>query len=100
MEPARVFALGDGLHEADGVSLIPMSAKLDLRKGSDATILIFRRGTIDAALMDANPKLKLIQRIGARADAHRSGRRRSSAAFWCRACRARRCSSPPSTRSC
>ncbi len=31
--------------------------------------MIFRRGTIDAALMDANPKLKLIQRIGARADA-------------------------------
>ena len=53
----------------DGVSLIPMSAKLDLRKGSDAAILIFRRGSIDAALMDANPNLKLIQRIGARADA-------------------------------
>src|ERR1043166_1781335 len=46
-----------------------MSAKVDLRKGSDATMLIFRRGLIDAALMDANPKLKLIQRIGARADA-------------------------------
>src|ERR1044072_9718436 len=48
VEPARVLALGDGLHEADGVSLIPMSAKLDLRKGSDATVLIFRRGSIDA----------------------------------------------------
>jgi phosphoglycerate dehydrogenase-like enzyme len=46
-----------------------MSAKMDLRKGSDATILIFRRGNIDAALMDANPRLKLIQRMGARADA-------------------------------
>jgi phosphoglycerate dehydrogenase-like enzyme len=32
-------------------------------------MLIFRRGAIDAALMDANPKLRLIQRIGARADA-------------------------------
>ena len=69
MDPARVYALGNGLHESDGVSLIPMSAKVDLRKGSDAAILIFRRGAIDAALMDANPKLKLIQRIGARADA-------------------------------
>ena len=69
VDPAHVHALGDGLHESDGVSLIPMAAKADLRKGSDATILIFRRGTIDAALMDANPKLKLIQRIGARADA-------------------------------
>ena len=69
MDPAQVYALGSGLHESDGVSLIPMSAKLDLRKGSDADILIFRRGAIDAAFMDANPKLKLIQRLGARADA-------------------------------
>jgi phosphoglycerate dehydrogenase-like enzyme len=68
MEPARVFAAGRALHESDGVVLIPMAAKLDLRKGSDASILIFRRGNIDAALMAANPKLKLIQRIGARAD--------------------------------
>src|SRR4029077_5135939 len=69
VDPARVHALGNGLHENDGVSLIPMSAKVDLRQGSDAAILIFRRGAIDAALMDANPKLKLIQRLGARADA-------------------------------
>jgi len=68
MEPAQVFAAGRGLHEADGVALIPMAAKLDLRKGSDASILIFRRGIIDAALLAANPKLKLIQRIGARRD--------------------------------
>jgi phosphoglycerate dehydrogenase-like enzyme len=68
MEPAQVFAAGRGLHRADDVTLIPMSAKLDLRQGSDASILIFRRGTIDTALMDANPKLKLIQRIGARPD--------------------------------
>jgi len=69
MDLARIFAAGRGLHEADGVSLIPMAAKLDIRKGSDASILIFRRGAIDASLMDANPKLRLIQRIGARADA-------------------------------
>jgi phosphoglycerate dehydrogenase-like enzyme len=67
-EPARVYDAGRGLHETDGVSLVPMSAKLDLREGSDASILIFRRGVIDAALMDASPKLKLIQRIGARPD--------------------------------
>lgn len=69
MEPSRVYAAGRGLHEADGVSLVPMAAKLDLRQGSDASILIFRRGVIGAALMNANPKLKLIQRIGARPDA-------------------------------
>ena len=68
MEPARVFAAGRGLHPADGVALIPMAAKIDLRQGSDAAILIFRRGRIDAGLMHANPKLKLIQRIGARPD--------------------------------
>src|SRR5450432_4848727 len=67
MEPSRVYAAGRGLHETDGVALIPMSAKIDVRKGTDASILIFRRGTIDARLMDANP-LKLIQRIGGRAD--------------------------------
>jgi phosphoglycerate dehydrogenase-like enzyme len=69
MDPAQVYALGSGLHEGDGVSLVPVSAKLDLGKGSDADILIFRRGAIDAVFMDANPKLKLIQRLGARADA-------------------------------
>jgi phosphoglycerate dehydrogenase-like enzyme len=68
MDPAQVYAAGQGLHEADGVSLVPMSAKLDVRKGSDASILIFRRGVIDDALMAANPKLKLIQRIGGRPD--------------------------------
>jgi phosphoglycerate dehydrogenase-like enzyme len=69
MDPAQVRAKGQGLQEADGVSLVPMSAKLDVRKGSDASILIFRRGVIDEALMAANPKLKLIQRIGVRPDA-------------------------------
>ncbi len=68
MEPSLVFATGHGLHEADGVSLIPTSAKANVRKGADVSILIFRRGIIDAALMDANPRLKLIQRMGARAD--------------------------------
>lgn len=68
VDPARVFALGNGLHPKDGVSLIPMSAKADLRQGSDASVLIFRRGVADAALMDANPNLKLIQRLGARPD--------------------------------
>src|SRR3954452_22924942 len=51
MDPARVYDLGSGLNESDGVSLVPMSANLDLRKGSDAGVLIFRRGAIDAAFM-------------------------------------------------
>ncbi len=68
MDPADVYAGGDGLHESDGVSLIPMSAQVDVRKGSDATILILRRGVVDEALLAANPKLKFIQRIGGRSD--------------------------------
>src|SRR3954466_8601449 len=68
MDPATVLHAGRGLHEADGVSLVPMAARFDLRNGSDVSVVIFRRGAIDAAAMDANPRLKLIQRIGARAD--------------------------------
>lgn len=68
-DPEAVLNVGRSLHQADGVSLVPMSTKLDLRQGSDASILIFRRGVVDAALIAANPKLKLIQRIGGRADA-------------------------------
>jgi phosphoglycerate dehydrogenase-like enzyme len=68
MDAARVLETGRGLHASDGVSLIPMAEKFDIRKGSDVSAIIFRRGAVDAAAMDANPKLKLIQRIGARAD--------------------------------
>jgi lactate dehydrogenase-like 2-hydroxyacid dehydrogenase len=68
VEPAQVYAAGNGLHPEDGIDLIPMSAGIDVRKGTDANILIFRRGKVDAELMDANPKLKLIQRVGERAD--------------------------------
>jgi phosphoglycerate dehydrogenase-like enzyme len=65
VDTARVRALGEGLRR-DGVALVPMA--VDARKGTDAQVLVFRRGVIDAALMDANPKLKLIQRIGERAE--------------------------------
>lgn len=67
MDMARVTTAGDGLHASDGVTLLPLGS--DVRKSGDLDVLIFRRGTIDAALMDAHPKLKLIQRIGERADA-------------------------------
>src|SRR3569833_2401055 len=57
----RVTRAGDGLHAANGVTLLPLGADV---KGADLDVLIFRRGNIDAALMDGHPKLKLIQRIG------------------------------------
>ena len=66
VDMARVAALGHGLKPRDGVTLVPMA--VDARQGTDAEILIFRRGVIDAALMDANPNLKLIQRIGERSE--------------------------------
>ena len=65
---ACVTATGDGLHPADGVTLLPLAASAGLRQGGDLDVLIFRRGAIDAALMDAHPRLRLIQRIGERAD--------------------------------
>ena len=37
VDPARVYALGSGLHEGGGVSLIPMSAKVDLRRAAAST---------------------------------------------------------------
>jgi phosphoglycerate dehydrogenase-like enzyme len=66
VDPKRIYGMGDGLHPQDGVGLIP--AKHDARAGSDAAVVIFRRGTADAALIAAHPKLKLIQRIGERPD--------------------------------
>jgi phosphoglycerate dehydrogenase-like enzyme len=68
MDLAQVRAAGDGLHAADGVALLPLAASATLRTQGDLDVLVFRRGTIDAALMDAHPKLKLIQRIGERSD--------------------------------
>jgi phosphoglycerate dehydrogenase-like enzyme len=62
-DPAIVRATAHGLHPEDGVEAIPAGAPTE-----DASILIFRRGTIDAALVAAHPRLRLIQRLGARAD--------------------------------
>ncbi len=64
-----VRALARGLHPSDGVRLIPSAAKPDPLRGTEATILVFRRGRITAEMIAANPRLKLIQRLGARSDA-------------------------------
>ena len=68
VDTAAVRATGDGLHPADGVRLLPLAASAGLRTSGDLDVLIFRRGIVDAALMDAHPRLKLIQRVGGRAD--------------------------------
>jgi phosphoglycerate dehydrogenase-like enzyme len=66
VDHTQVYKAGKGLHPEDEVELLPGS--VDARKGTEASVLIFRRGKIDAALMNANPNLKLIQRIGERSD--------------------------------
>jgi phosphoglycerate dehydrogenase-like enzyme len=66
VDHTQVYKAANGLHSEDGVELLP--GNVDVRKGTEASVLIFRRGSIDAALLDANPNLKLIQRIGERAD--------------------------------
>jgi phosphoglycerate dehydrogenase-like enzyme len=68
VDPAILYEAGEGLHKDFGIRVIPMSEKVDVRNGSDASILILRRGVVDHALISANPKLKFIQRIGERSD--------------------------------
>jgi phosphoglycerate dehydrogenase-like enzyme len=65
MNLADVFNLGRGLHKSDGVELIPRSAHPVIGAG-DASILVFRRGKIDAEFIAASPNLRLIQRFGGR----------------------------------
>ena len=65
VDPQRLRAIAHGLQREDGVSLLPAAAAA---AGSDAAILVFRRGTIDARMIAAHPRLRLIQRLGARQD--------------------------------
>src|SRR5579862_9769976 len=66
VDSASVYATARGLGE--GVVTLGPAADRDPRSGSDATIIIYRRGAIDRALIAASPHLRLIQRIGARAE--------------------------------
>jgi phosphoglycerate dehydrogenase-like enzyme len=68
VNPSRVYATSHSLRASDGVAVIPPAGGDGCRGGRDATILIYRRGIIDGALLAANPKLKLVQRIGERTD--------------------------------
>lgn len=67
-DPAAIHAVGAGLHAADGVTVLPLGAGAEELRAFDPHVMIFRRGTVDAACMDAAPDLRLIQRLGARAD--------------------------------
>ena len=66
--PAEVYAAGHGLHASDGVTVLGLSATPEEINQANPSIIIFRRGTVDAARIAAAPNLKLIQRMGARSD--------------------------------
>ncbi len=63
-----VFDTAHGLHPADGVTVPSLAATAQQIRDANPSVIIFRRGTVDAALMDACPNLKLIQRMGERSD--------------------------------
>ena len=69
VDPEDVYRLGAGLHPGDGVSVTAQDGKVIAARPGDADILLFRRGTVTAAIMDAHPRLRLIQRLGSRSDA-------------------------------
>jgi phosphoglycerate dehydrogenase-like enzyme len=68
VDPQAVYAAADGLHASDGVTLVEPPASAQEVHAANPAIIIFRRGTVDAQLIAACPNLRLIQRIGARAD--------------------------------
>ena len=68
VDPQAVYAAADGLHPADGVTLPGLTATAEEIRAANPDIIIFRRGTVDAQMIAACPNLRLIQRIGARAD--------------------------------
>ena len=68
VDPREVYAAADGLHESDGVTLLGLSASAEEVRAANPTIIIFRRGTVDAERIAASPALRLVQRIGARPD--------------------------------
>ncbi len=65
-DPARLHAMAQGLHPEDRVQVI--QAKGDPALAAGAHVILFRRGTVDAAMAAACPDLKLVQRLGERTD--------------------------------
>ena len=67
-DPQAVYATGHGLHAEDGVTVPGLKATPQEIRDANPTVIIFRRGGVDAELMAACPNLKLIQRMGERSD--------------------------------
>ena len=69
IDPQAVRAIAAGLHESDGVAVLPASLPLPEVIAADPTVIIFRRGHITEDIMRACPSLRLVQRLGERSDA-------------------------------
>lgn len=62
---SSLIALAEGLRRSDGADVALAS---ESAAHADASVLIFRRGAITKELLASYPRLKLIQRLGERAD--------------------------------
>ena len=70
-EPVKlqdVYDAAHGLHPSDGVQVHDMSASPEDISKADPTIIVFRRGNVDARKIASAPHLRLIQRMGERSD--------------------------------
>jgi phosphoglycerate dehydrogenase-like enzyme len=56
----------EGLRPADGQEIVLATESAHPVEG--ANVIIFRRGSVNTALLDANPALRLVQRLGERPD--------------------------------
>ena len=68
VDPQAVYDAAHGLHPSDGITVPGIAATPDEILHANPSVIIFRRGTVDAARMDAAPNLRLIQRMGERSD--------------------------------
>jgi phosphoglycerate dehydrogenase-like enzyme len=69
VDPLSVRAIAQGLHDSDGVTVLPSPLSIPEVIAADPTVIIFRRGNITHELIQACPSLRLVQRLGERSDA-------------------------------
>lgn len=60
LDMTAVRTIRAGLGPSDDVTVA--------HRPAEATVLLMRRGTVDSALLDANPGLRLVQRLGSRSE--------------------------------
>ena len=65
LDLSQLIAAAKGLRRSDGAA-VALASEAD--GSDDATVLVYRRGEINAKVLAAYPRLKLIQRLGESAD--------------------------------